>query len=115
MTTKKLDSTISQLIQDDSSVDYVDAQKNPIATVPTKTKNLVSSNPLFDLNAIHNGEHCIASLDPKDTRENRFWCTVAMLVSIYKESDQTIRNNVDFLYQDVYSAVQAVIAIIVKE
>ena len=64
--------------------------------------SVVSSNSqeLFDFNAIHNGEHCIASLDPKDTRENRFWFTVAMLVAIYKESDQTIRNNVESLYQD---------------
>ena len=64
--------------------------------------SIVSSNSqeLFDFNAEHNGEHCIASLDPKDTRENRFWFTIAMLVSIYNESDQTIRNNVESLYRD---------------
>lgn len=100
MTTKVVDSTVSQLLQDNSSVEYVAPEKNPIATVPTETKNLVSANPLFDLNAIHNGEHCIASLDPKDTRENRFWFTIAMLVAIYKESNQTIRNNIESLYQD---------------
>ena len=63
---------------------------------------VVSSNSqeLFDFNAVHNGESCIASLDPKDTRENRFWFTVAMLVAIYNESDQTIRNNIESLYQD---------------
>ena len=62
----------------------------------------VSSNSqeLFDLNARHNGEECIASLDTKDERENKFWFTVAMLVAIYKESDQTIRNNIESLYQD---------------
>ena len=59
-----------------------------------------NSQELFDLNAEHNGEACIASLDPKDTRENRFWFTVAMLVAIYKESDKTIRNNIESLYQD---------------
>ena len=58
------------------------------------------SQELFNFNAEHNGEACIESLDPKDTRENRFWFTVAMLVAIYKESDQTIRNNVESLYQD---------------
>lgn len=100
MTTKTLYTTVSQLLQDDSSVDYVAPEKNPIATVPTETKNLVSANPLFDLNATHNGESCIESLDPKDTRENRFWFTVAMLVAIYRESGQTIRNNIESLYQD---------------
>ena len=71
----------------------------------TMLDSVVSSNsqaqPLnFDLNAIHNGEHCIASLDPKDTRENRFWFTVAMLVTIYNESDKTIRNNIEELAQE---------------
>ena len=100
MTTEMLDSTVSQLIQDNSSVEYVAPETNPIATIPNETQNCVSSNPLFDLHAEHNGEHCIASLDPKDTRENKFWFTVAMLVAIYKESSQTIRNNIESLYQD---------------
>ena len=64
--------------------------------------SIVSSNSqeLFDLNATHNGEGCIASLDPKDTRENKFWFTVAMLVAIYNESDKTIRNNIEELAQE---------------
>ena len=100
MTTKTIDSTVSQLLQDNSSVEYIDSQENPISTVQTDVKNLTSANSLFDLHAEHNGEHCIASLDPKDTGENRFWFTVAMLVAIYKESIQTIRNNIESLYQD---------------
>lgn len=100
MTTKTFDSTVSQNLQDDSSVEYIDARENPIATIPNETQNCVSANPLFDLNAEHNGEHCIASLDPKDTRENRFWFTIAMFCTIYKESHQTIRNNIESLYQD---------------
>lgn len=100
MTTKVVDSTVSQLLQDNSSVEYVEPQDDPIATIPNETQNCVSSNPLFDLHAEHNGEHCIASLDPKDTRENRFWFTVAMLVAIYKESDRTIRNNIEELAQE---------------
>ena len=64
--------------------------------------SIVSSNSqeLFDLNARHNGEECIASLDPKDERENKFWFTVAMLVAIYNESDKTIRNNIEELAQE---------------
>ena len=100
MTTKLVGSTVSQLIQDNSSVEYVAPETNPIATIPNETQNCVSSNPLFDLHAEHNGEHCIASLDPKDTRENRFWFTIAMLVAIYKESDKTIRNNIEELAQE---------------
>ena len=68
----------------------------------TMLDSTVSSNSqeLFDFNARHNGEECIASLDPKDTRENKFWFTVAMLVAIYNESDKTIRNNIEELAQE---------------
>lgn len=99
MQTEMLDSVVSSNSQE-LSVEYVDSKTNPIATVPTDVKNLTSVNQLFDLKAEHNGEHCIASLDPKDTRENKFWFTVAMLVAIYKESDKTIRNNIEELAQE---------------
>ena len=64
--------------------------------------SIVSSNSqeLFDFNAVHNGEHCIESLDPKDERENRFWFTVAMFCTIYGVAEQTIRNNLKSLWDD---------------
>ena len=34
MTTKTFDTTVSTLLQDNSSVEYVDARENPIATIP---------------------------------------------------------------------------------
>ena len=34
MTTKTLDTTVSQLLQDNSSVEYVESQENPLATIP---------------------------------------------------------------------------------
>ena len=64
--------------------------------------SVVSSNSqsLFDFNAIHNGEACIESLDPKDTRENRFWFTIAMFCTIYGVAEQTIRDNLKSLGDD---------------
>ena len=64
--------------------------------------SIVSSNSqeLFDFNAEHNGEACIASLDPKDTRENRFWFTIAMFCTIYGVAEQTIRDNLKSLGDD---------------
>lgn len=59
-----------------------------------------NSQELFDFDAEHNGEACIESLNPEDTRENKFWFTVAMLVAIYNESDKTIRNNIEELAQE---------------
>lgn len=101
MTTKVVDSTVSQLHQDNSSVEYVAPETNPIATVPTdvESRTKLSDTSLFDFHAIHNGEHCIASLDPKDRgteRQLRF--TRALLCTLLGvKSEDTITNHVDKL------------------
>ena len=63
--------------------------------------SIVSSNSqeLFDFNAIHNGEHCIASLDPKDHgTERQFRFTRALLCTLLGvKSQDTITNHVDKL------------------
>ena len=66
----------------------------------TMLDSTVSSNSqeLFDLNAKHNGEACIESLDPKDRgTERQFWFTVAMMCVIFECSADTIRRRVETL------------------
>ena len=99
MTTKVLDSTVSQILQDNSSVEYVAPEKNPIATAPKGYG--ASVNPLFDFNAKHNGEACVESLDPKDRgTERQFWFTVAMMCVIFDVADRTLRDNIESLIED---------------
>lgn len=96
MTTRVLDSTVSQLLQDNSSVEYVDARENPIAT--TQRGGETPINELFDFNAKHNGEACIESLKPEDRgTERQFWFTVAMMCVIFECSADTIRRRVETL------------------
>ena len=99
MTTKTFDSTVSQILQDDSSVEYVESQENPISTIQTEPKNLASANQLFDFHAVHNGEACIESLDPKDRgTERQFRFTRALLCTLLGvKSEDTITNHVDKL------------------
>lgn len=63
--------------------------------------SVVSSNSqeLFDFNAVHNGEHCIASLDPKDRgTERQFRFTRALLCTLLGvKSENTITNHIDAL------------------
>ena len=69
----------------------------------TMLDSTVSSNSqeLFDFNAEHNGEHCIASLDPKDAHTpNAFRFTIAMLCTIYNVAERTMRDNIDSLLED---------------
>lgn len=96
MTTKTIDSTVSQLLQDNSSVEYVAPETNPTATVSNDDTPV---NPLFDFNAVHNGEACIESLDPKDRgTERRFRFTRALLCTLLGvKSDNTISNHIEAL------------------
>ena len=65
--------------------------------------SIVSSNSqeLFDFNAEHNGEHCIASLDPKDRgTERQFRFTRALLCTLLGvKKEDTITNHVDKLLE----------------
>ena len=99
MTTKTLDSTVSKLLQDNSSVECVESQENPIVTIPNEKQNCVSSNSLFDFDAEHNGEACIESLRPEDRgTERQFWFTRALLCTLLGvKSVNTIDNHVEAL------------------
>ena len=67
----------------------------------TMLDSIVSSNSqeLFDFNAEHNGEACIASLDPKDRgTERQFRFTRALLCTLLGvKSEDTITNHVQAL------------------
>ena len=85
-------STNENLVQDNSSIECVSPETNPIATT-------THSEQLFDFNAKHNGEACIASLDPKDRgTERQFRFTRALLCTLLGvKSENTITNHVQAL------------------
>ena len=87
-----MNSTTSELVQDNSSIEYVSPETNTIATT-------THSEQLFDFNAEHNGEACIESLDPKDRgTERRFRFTRALLCTLLGvKSENTITNHVQAL------------------
>lgn len=92
--TKTFDSTVSQLLQDNSAVEYVAPEKNPICKKQ-------SDNSLFNFHAEHNGEACIESLRPEDRgTERQFWFTVAMLCVIYGVARKTLEDNIQSLLED---------------
>ena len=65
MTTKTFDSTVSQILQDNSAVEYVESQENPIATI--QTDGLVFGHT-------HNGIQC--AVNPTAKRAcDRAWVT----------------------------------------
>ena len=93
-----LDSVVSSNSQELSSVEYVDSQKNPISTVQTETRNLVSVTPLFDFNAEHNGEACIESLRPEDRgTEHQYWFTRALLAKCFDIHRDSVTNHIEAL------------------
>ena len=80
MTTKTLDSTVSQLLQDKPSVEYIDARENPIATVP---------NDELIFGQKHNDIDC--ALCPTAKRAcDRAWCTAKNLEEWSEMSKTTL-------------------------
>lgn len=96
-----LDSTIPVSNQELSSVEYVDSHENSIATIQpdVESRTKLSETSLFDFNAVHNGEACIESFDPKDRgTERQFRFTRALLCTLLGvKSQDTITNHVDKL------------------
>lgn len=76
-----------------SPVEITTLEEQLPATMPTPSK------PGFDFNAVHNGEACIESLDPKDKgTERQFRFTRALLCTLLGvKSEDTITNHVDKL------------------
>ena len=104
MTTKVVDSTVSRILQGNSSVEYVAPETNPIATIPTvqneeRSVSDLKQTSLFDFNAVHNGVQCIESLDPKDKgTERQYRFTRALLCVLFGvKSENTITNHVEAL------------------
>ena len=93
MTTKTLDSTISQNLQDDSSVEYVAPEKNPIATIPRDDASVQDVEDPRSLELIfgqkHNDIEC--ALCPTAKRAcNRAWVTAKQIENWSKMSTMTL-------------------------
>ena len=93
MTTKTLDSTVSQLLQDNSSVEYTDAQKNPITTIPRDDASVQDVEDPRSLELIfgqkHNEIDC--ALCPTAKRAcNRAWVTAKQIENWSKMSTMTL-------------------------
>ena len=90
------DSTVSRILQDNSSVEYVAPEKSPIATIPNDGTPV---NPPFDFESEHNGVQCIESLKPEDRgTERQFWFTAKMLATVFDCADpKTVRSRIETL------------------
>ena len=80
MTTKTFDSTVSQLLQDNSAVEYVDARDSPIATV--QNSDLIFGHT-------HNGVKCAACPTAKRACD-RAWVTAKQVENWSKMSKTTL-------------------------
>ena len=101
--TKTLDSNISDILQSNSAVEYVEPRENPIATIPNDERSVRKSadTSIFNFKAEHNGEACIESLRPEDKgTERQFWFTAKMLCEIFDVARKTLEDNIQSLSDD---------------
>lgn len=79
MTTKTLDTTVSQLLQDDSSIEYVNSQENPIA-LPSEAviKESFTTEKQYRMHvaSLFGFEAKVIVTNPKDIKDPRstWWC-----------------------------------------
>ena len=95
MTTKTFNSTVSQILQDNSSVEYVDPHENLIATIPRDDASVQDVEDPRSLELIfgqtHNGIEC--ALCPTAKRAcNRAWVTAKQIENWSGMSKGTLRN-----------------------
>ena len=93
MTTKTIDSTISQLLQDNSSVEYVDSHENPIATVPRDDASVQDVEDPRSLKLIFGQKHkdIDCALCPTAKRAcDRAWVTAKQVENWSKMSKTTL-------------------------
>lgn len=93
MTTKTLDTTVSQLLQDNSSVEYVSPEENPIATIPRDDASVQDIEDPRSLELIfgqkHNEIDC--ALCPTAKRAcNRAWFSAKQVENWSKMSKMTL-------------------------
>ena len=99
MTTKIFDSTVSQLLQDDSSMEYVESQENPLTTIP----NDVSVQDVEDPRSLelifgqkHNEIDC--ALCPTAKRAcNRAWFSAKQVENWSGMTNRTLYNRLSEL------------------
>ena len=95
MTTKTFDSSVSQILQDDSSIEYVAPEKNPIATIPRDDASVQDVEDPRSLKLIfgqrHNEIDC--ALCPTAKRAcNRAWVTAKQIENWSGMTKGTLRN-----------------------
>ena len=124
MTTKVVDSTVSQLLQDDSSMEYIDARKNPIASKDLPPEAVIKRSLIPEKQY----RMCVANLfgfearvivtNPKDIKDPRstWWCLAdtgnaigasrsgSLLGLLHRrERDSRIFTNAEIIFDDFKS------------
>ena len=100
MTTKTIDSTVSQLLQDNSSVEYVGSHENPIATIPRDNAPVQDVEDPRSLELIFGQRHheIDCALCPTAKRAcNRAWVTAKQIESWSGMTNRTLYNRLSEL------------------
>ena len=86
MTTKLLDSTVSEILQPSSAVEYVSPEENPIATIPNDGAFPRNFGETFSCDV--DGKHTEITIpaDAWDFENDTVWLTQAQFAELYRVS-----------------------------
>ena len=95
-----LDSTISQLLQDNSQAEYVAPEKSPLATIPNVERSPRNFGETFSCDV--DGKHTEITIpaDAWDFENETVWLTQAQLAELYKTSVQNTSAHIINIFND---------------
>ena len=100
MTTKLLDSTVSEILQPSSAVEYVSPEENPIATIPNDGAFPRNFGETFSCDV--DGKHTEITIpaDAWDFENDTVWLTQAQLAELYSTSVPNICARIGNILED---------------
>ena len=100
MTTKLLDSTVSEILQPSSAVEYVSPEENPIATIPNDGAFPRNFGETFSCDV--DGKHTEITIpaDAWDSENDTVWLTQVQLAELYRSSVQNVGHHIGNILAD---------------
>ena len=107
-----LDSTISQLLQDNSQAEYVAPEKSPLATIPNVERSPRNFGETFSCDV--DGKHTEITIpaDAWDFENETVWLTQAQFAELYRVNVPAINKQIQNIFEDEELQEDSVISIL---
>lgn len=100
MTTELFDNTISELLQNNPAVEYVEPRENPLATIPNDGTSPRNFGVTFSCDVDGKPIEIVIPEDAWDVRSQTVWLTQAQLAELYRVNVPAISKQIQNIFED---------------